>query len=147
MPKDWRDDIREILERDASHPAKRSRLQRRNRLDKSRVTANWLEPLGDWVSRRFSTTNEMLITAASLVVIALLLYATPLRSIAAVLALSGAVTFLLGILRAIFDRRRSFGTPNVRRPAVWRGQVIELAERQSGPSLRDRLRMWWHQRD
>ena len=85
---------------------------------------------------RFSTTGEMLVTAAVLVVAALFL-SIFLRQFAAIVAVAGAVVFALALARGIMERR-SARSPSGRSPVMWRGQVIELPDQR--PSVIQRLR-------
>ncbi len=86
---------------------------------------------------RFSTTGEMLVTAAVLVVAALFL-SIFLRQFAAIVAVAGAVVFALALARGIMERRSARTSGGRSGPVMWRGQVIELPDQR--PSLRQRLR-------
>ena len=86
---------------------------------------------------RFSTTGEMLVTAAVLIVAALFL-SIFLRQFAAVVAVAGAVVFALALARGIMERRSARSPGGRSSPVMWRGQVIELPDQR--PSWRQRLR-------
>ena len=146
MPKNWQDEIREIVDRsdpDAAGGRRRSRGTARPSSTWSVNPVDWLGGLGEWVRRRFATTNEMLVSAASLVVIALLL-SIFLRQVGAVLAVIGALLFALALGRAIRERRSSRTRVGPSGPQMWRGQVIDFPKEQR--SLGDRLRSWWRRR-
>ncbi len=146
MPEKWQDEVREILQRaDRVDPRSRRPDQTPNASpDPARGAnpLNWLSGLGDWTRRRLSSTNEMLVTAASLVVIALIL-SVVLRQIAAVLAIVGAGLFAVAFLRAVLERRgtRQGGSAA---STMWRGQVIDLRADQS--TLGERFRSLWRRR-
>ncbi len=148
MSKDWRDEVRDILKREGFEPSGQGKKPERRPPRRAPQRGNWLDTLGGWVRRRFASTNEMLVTAASLVVIALILYATPMKQVAAILAVAGGITFLLAIGRGILDRRRGTGTGPVGQssPAMWRGQVIDIDEHRPNATLGDRVRAWWRRR-
>ena len=86
---------------------------------------------------RFSTTGEMLVTAAVLVVMALFL-SIFLRQFASIVAVAGAVVFAAALFRGIMERRSARSPGGRDSPVMWRGQVIELPNER--PSLRQRLR-------
>lgn len=145
MTKDWREEVRDILdENDFNSPA--SGEPPRSEPDHDQPRGPWLDTFGAWLRRRFATTNEMLVTAASLVVLGLLLYATPLRPVAAVFALSGGITFVLAIGRGVIERRSGTGPAKPSSPQMWRGQVIDLNDHRPAPSFGDRFRAWWRRR-
>ncbi len=145
MTKDWREEVRDILEEsDFNSPA--SGEPPRTEPDQDQPRGPWLDSFGAWLRRRFATTNEMLVTAASLVVLGLLLYATPLRPVAAIFALSGGITFLLAIGRGIIERRSGTGPAKPSSPQMWRGQVIDLNDHRPPSTLGDRFRSWWRRR-
>ena len=146
MAKDWRDEVRDILEREAFELSGNTEAVEQQRPRRWRPKNLWLVALGDWGRRRFATTNEMLVTAASLVVLALLLYATPMRQLAAVLAVTGGLTFLLAIPRGIIERRRMMNSGGLQGPRVWRGQIIDLEEHRARTRFSERVRAWWRRR-
>lgn len=86
---------------------------------------------------RFSTTGEMLVTAAVLVVAALFL-SIFLRQFASIVAIAGAVVFAAALFRGIMERRSARSAGGRGSAVMWRGQVIELPDER--PSLRQRLR-------
>lgn len=146
MPKNWQDELREILDQaDKESPVgpRRSRGVARPGSTRSGNVVDWLSALGEWIRRRVATTNDMLVAAASLVVIALLL-SIVFRQAAAVLAVAGALLFALALGRAIIQRRSGRARARPRGPVMWRGQVIDLPKQD--PTLGDRLRAWWRRR-
>lgn len=148
MRKRWQDDVREILERsDRAWPTGRdiTKTSRLREGSSTRRSGGRIETIGVWVCRRFSSTGDMLITAATLVVLSLLL-SVFLRQLASVLAIVGAVVFAVALTRGIIERRSSRTTAAGRQgPVMWRGQVIDLPAA-SRPSVADRVRAWWHRR-
>ena len=147
MPRSWRDEVREIVKREGFDASLRAGRRGGARTPRSRPSFNpldWLTTLGEWVRRRFTTTSDMLLTAAGLVVLALLLTIF-LRQIASVIAIAGAVLFAIALVRGIIERRAGRRGYQASGPVMWRGQVIRLEERRS-PSLADRLRTWWRRR-
>ena len=110
VTKDWREEVRDILEENQFDSPASGESPRPNP-EPDQPRGPWLDAFGGWLRRRFATTNEMLVTAASLVVLGLLLYATPLRPVAAIFALAGGVTFVLAIGRGIIERRSGVGGP------------------------------------
>ena len=85
---------------------------------------------------RFSTTGEMLVTAAVLVVAALFL-SIFIRQFASIVAIAGAVVFAAALFRGIMERRSARSPSGRGSPVMWRGQVIELPDQR--PSLRQRI--------
>ena len=146
MSKDWREEVRDILDEHDPDSSTGGGESPGSGPKRDQPRGPWLEAFGGWIRRRFATTNEMLVSAASLVVLGLLLYATPLRPVAAVFALSGGITFLLAIGRGIVERRSGAGPVNRSSPQMWRGQVIDLNDHRPSPTLGDRIRSWWHGR-
>ena len=147
MPRSWRDEVREIVKREGFDASLRAGRRGRTHAPKSRISlnpVNWLTDLGEWVRRRFTTTSDMLLTAAGLVVLALLL-SIFLRQIASVIAIAGAVLFAIALARGIIERRAGRSGYQASGPVMWRGQVIRLEEHRS-PSLANRLRAWWRRR-
>ncbi len=145
MTKDWREEVRDILEEsDFNSPTSGEPSQPNP--DRDQPRGPWLDAFGAWLRRRFATTNEMLVTAASLVVLGLLLYATPLRPVAAIFALAGGITFVLAIGRGIIERRSGAGPARPSSPQMWRGQVIDLNDHRPASSVGDRIRAWWRRR-
>jgi len=151
VTKDWREEVRDILEENQfDSPA--SGESPRSDPEPDQPRGPWLDAFGGWLRRRFATTNEMLVTAASLVVLGLLLYATPLRPVAAIFALAGGITFVLAIGRGIIERRSGSGTGTGAGPArpsspqMWRGQVIDLNDHRPAPTIGDRIRSWFRRR-
>lgn len=136
MPKSWQDEVKEILDRaDASAPPPK---QRNTRLPRpSQPRRNYVALIGQWVMSRFSTTGEMLVTAAVLVVAALFL-SIFLRQFASIVAIAGAVVFAAALFRGIMERRSGRGSGSRGGPVMWRGRVIELPHER--PSLTQRLR-------
>ena len=136
MPKSWQDEVKEILDRaEASAPPPKRRVSRAPQPDQPR--RNYVELLGQWIMARFSTTGEMLVTAAVLVVAALFL-SIFLRQFASIVAVAGAVVFASALVRGIMERRSARSPGGRGSPVMWRGQVIELPDQR--PSLRQRLR-------
>ena len=147
MPRSWRDEVREIVKREGFDASLRAGRRGGTPAPKSRISlnpVNWLTDLGEWVRRRFTTTSDMLLTAAGLVVLALLL-SIFLRQIASVIAIAGAVLFAIALARGIIERRAVRRGHQASGPVMWRGQVIRLEERRPS-SLADRLRAWWRRR-
>ncbi len=148
MSKRWQDDVREILERsDRDWPTGRdiTKTPRPRQGSSERRSGGRFDTIGEWVRRRFASTGDMLVTAAVLVVLALLL-SVFLRQFASVLAIAGAVVFAVALARGIVERRSGRTTAAGRQgPAMWRGQVIELPAA-SRPSVPGRIRAWWRRR-
>ncbi len=148
MPRSWRDEVREIVKREGFDASLRKSRRGVPKAPKSGLSLNpltWLTDLGEWVRRRFTTTSDMLLTAAVLVVVALFLAMTPLRSVASVIAIAGAVLFVIALARGIIERRAGRGSVRAAGPVMWRGHVIRLEDHRS-PSLAKRLRAWWRRR-
>ena len=130
MPKSWQEQVREIVDRSnergvqdwASKPRVRSG-------EASKRGVLWsLESLGSWIRCRFSTTGDMCVTGAVLVVMALFL-SIVLRQIASIVAVVGALVFAAALLRSFAERRRGdLSGGSRRRSVVWRGRVIEIQE-------------------
>ncbi|MCY3896119.1 MAG: hypothetical protein OXG17_06600 [Chloroflexi bacterium] len=136
MPKSWQDEVKEILDRaDASAPPPKRRVVRAPQPNRGR--RNYVELLGRWIMSRFSTTGEMLVTAAVLVVAALFL-SIFLRQFASIVAVAGAVVFAAALVRGIMERRSARSPGRHGSPVMWRGRVIEVPDQR--PSLRQRLR-------
>jgi hypothetical protein len=136
MPKSWQDEVKEILDRaDASAPPPKRRVSRGPQPNQPR--RNYIELLGQWIMARFSTTGEMLVTAAVLIVAALFL-SIFLRQFASIVAIAGAVVFAAALVRGIMERRTARSPGGRSSPVMWRGQVIELPDQR--PSLMQRLR-------
>jgi len=136
MPKSWQDEVKEILDRaEASAPPPKRRVVRAPQPNGRR--RNYVELLGRWIMSRFSTTGEMLVTAAVLVVAALFL-SIFLRQFASIVAVAGAVVFAAALVRGIMERRSARSPGSRGSPVMWRGRVIELPDQR--PSLRQRLR-------
>ncbi|MDE2903877.1 MAG: hypothetical protein OXP73_12735 [Chloroflexota bacterium] len=136
MPKSWQDEVKEILDRaEASAPPPKRRVVRAPQPNRRR--RNYVELLGRWIMSRVSTTGEMLVTAAVLVVVALFL-SIFLRQFASIVAVAGAVVFAAALVRGIMERRSARSPGSRGSPVMWRGRVIELPDQR--PSLRQRLR-------
>ena len=136
MPKSWQDEVKEILDRaDASAPPPKRRNSRAPQPNQPR--RNYIDLLGQWIMARFSTTGEMLVTAAVLVVAALFL-SIFLRQFASIVAIAGAVVFAAALFRGIMERRSARSPGGRSNPVMWRGQVIELPDQR--PSLGQRIR-------
>lgn len=146
MSKDWREEVRDILDQNDLDSPEGGGGPPRSGPNRDQPRGPWLDAFGSWIRRRFASTNEMLVTAASLVVLGLLFYATPLRPVAAVFALSGGITFLLAIGRGIVERRSGSGPVSRSSPQMWRGQVIDLNDHRPSSRLGDRMRAWWRRR-
>ena len=136
MPKSWQEEVQEILKRaDASAPAPKPQVPRAPR--PARRRGNYVEFLGQWILARFSTTGEMLVTAAVLVVAALFL-SIVLRQFASIVAVAGAVVFASALVRGIMERRAARSPGSRGSPVMWRGRVLELPNQR--PSIVQRLR-------
>jgi len=136
MPKSWQDEVKEILDRaEASAPPPKRRATRAPQPSQPR--RNYIELLGQWIMARFSTTGDMLVTAAVLVVAALFM-SIVLRQFASIIAVAGAITFAAALVRGIMERRGLGSSGGRNGPVMWRGQVIELPNQR--PTLRQRLR-------
>ncbi len=148
MPKRWQDEVREILERSDRDWTGRRDLTKTPRAHLGlpvRRFGGGIDAIGEWVRRRFSSTADMLVTAAVLVVLALLL-SVLLRQLASVLAIAGAIVFAVALARGIIGRRGGGASVAGRQgPVMWRGQVIELPP-PPRPSVADRFRAWWRRR-
>ncbi len=145
MTKDWREEVRDILDQN-EFDSPESGDPPSSDSDRDRPRGPWLDAFGGWIRRRFASTNEMLVTAASLVVLGLLLYATPLRPVAAIFAVAGGITFLLAIGRGVIERRSRSGPAKPSSPQMWRGQVIDLSDHRPAPTFGGRIRSWWRRR-
>ena len=146
MAPGWRDEVREIVEKadqtDRPTPLRISSA-RRSAPPPRQMRSNPVELLGAWTRRRLGSTSDMLATAASLVVLALLLSVVA-RGAASVIALVGAFLFLVALIRAVIERRQGRAGSTRTGTVMWRGQVIEL--RQRHPSLVQRLRSFFRRR-
>jgi hypothetical protein len=130
MPKSWQEEVQEILDDSARRPARRPA----NVIKDIQGPASFLDAIGRWVRRRFSTTGETLVTAAVLIVLALFL-SIFLRQLASIVVVAGAMVFAGALARGIFERRSNRdATRRPTGPVMWRGQVIE-APRQPGSFL------------
>lgn len=134
MPKSWQEEVQEILDDSGRRPAHQSRTA----LRPSGGTGSFLEKLGHWTRRRFSTTGEMLVTAAVLVVLALFL-SIFLRQLASIVVIGGAMVFASALVRGIYGRRSGrSGTGRGTGPVLWRGRAIETPRKRG--SFIERMR-------
>ena len=134
MPKTWQEEVQEILDDSARRPARRPA----NVIKDIQGPASFLDVIGRWVRRRFSTTGETLVTAAVLIVLALFL-SIFLRQLASIVVVAGAMVFAGALARGIYEHRGNrYATRRSNGPIMWRGQVIERP-RQPGSFLH---RVW-----
>ena len=134
MPKSWQEEVQEILDDSARRPARRPG----NVFKDIQGPTSFLDALGLWVKRRFSTTGETLVTAAVLIVLALFL-SIFLRQLASIVVVAGAMVFAGALARGVYERRGNrYATKRSNGPVMWRGRVIE-APRQPGSFLH---RVW-----
>ena len=140
MPKSWQEEVREIVNRSDGRRVQGLVAKPRARTsgNPSRGVLGKLEGLGAWIRRRFSTTGDMFVTGAVLVVLALFT-SIILRQIASIVAVVGAVVFAAALLRGVAERRRGYSVGASRRHSVvWRGRIIEI--REGRPSFAGRIR-------
>jgi len=142
MAPNWQDEVREIVERADGWSARSTRGPAPRRTARPAPASPFVafERIGAWIGARVATPTEMLVTAASLVVIALLA-SVVLRPAASIFAIVGAILFLAALGRGIAERRWGRAGGHAVRPTTWRGQVIEL--RAQRRSLGDRLQAFW----
>ena len=140
MPKSWQEQVREIVDRSNGRGvqdwASKSRVRRSGASGRGFFWG--LESLGSWIRCRFSTTGDMCVTGAVLVVMALFL-SIVLPQIASMCAVLGALVFAAALFRGFAERRRGdLSGSSSRRSVVWRGRIIEIQE--SRLSFAERVR-------
>ena len=126
MPKSWQEEVQEILDDSARRPTRPSPKVLKN----IQGPTSFLDLLGRWVRRRFSTTGETLVTASVLIVLALFL-SIFMRQLASILVVAGAMVFAGALVRGIFESRNNrYASRPDKGPVLWRGRVIEAPQQQ-----------------